>query len=236
MQLVPKTRGTMVQRPRSFLTSMQPIAGGEGKHGEADGEERVGAGPELFVDGEDEAPELSGGEADEAGGDQAAQQFGGIGAEAANPLAGGDAEEGIGDGGKGAEDALGIACPLVEAPHHEVAVEPGDEVAIGIEQGNVYGGDSEAGDGNKAQEQPITGEKRGDDRPASARAGPQIKHRGGKITERDALQDSGNAPGCEMVVGEGIDQQADGKDDGGAAQDVRQQAQARRIAGGMERR
>ncbi len=92
-------------------------------------------------------------------------------------------------------------------------------------------GNSEAGDGNKAHEEPVADKKRGDDGPAGARTRPQVQHRAGKVAERDALQDSGNAPGCEMVVGEGVDEQADGEDDGGAAQNVRQEAEARRICG-----
>ena len=34
----------------------EPVTGGESKHGESRGEEHVGTGPELFVDGKSEAP------------------------------------------------------------------------------------------------------------------------------------------------------------------------------------
>ena len=139
-------------------------------------------------------------EAGEADGNEAAEKFGGIGAESANPLADGDAEESVGDGGESAEKTLGIAHVLVEMSPDELAVEPGSEIAVGIEEGDVDGGDSEAGDGDKAHENPITEEKRGNDSPTGTHARPEIEERSGKITESDALQYSGNAPSGKVVV------------------------------------
>ena len=51
----------------------EPVAEGEREEGAAGGEEDVGAGPELLVDGEGEVPETSGEEADGGAEEEAAE-------------------------------------------------------------------------------------------------------------------------------------------------------------------
>ena len=52
----------------------------------------------------------------------------------------------------------------------EGAVEPGGEVAVGVEDGDVVGGDAEAGDGDEAHEGPVADEERGGDGERDVRA------------------------------------------------------------------
>ncbi len=50
----------------------------------------------------------------------------------------------------------------------DVAVEPGGEVAVGVEDGDVVRGDAEAGDGDEAHERPVADEQCGGDGEQSA--------------------------------------------------------------------
>ena len=58
-------------------------------------------------------------------------------------------------------EAAGVEAALGEGV--EGAVEPGGEVAVGVEDGEVVGGDAEAGDGDEAHERPVADEERGGD-------------------------------------------------------------------------
>jgi hypothetical protein len=88
---------------------------------------------------------------------------------AAHPEDGNGADEGGGEGGDCAEEAFGIAGVLVELAGvdgalekgDDAAVKPGGEVAIGVEEGDVAGGDARSRDGNKSEESPVAGEEGG---------------------------------------------------------------------------
>ena len=75
-----------------------------------------------------------------------------IGCDAAEPEAGEGADERGGDGGDGAEEAFWVAGVFVEGSGVDGAlgegvdgaVEPGGQVAVGVKDGKVVGGDAEA--------------------------------------------------------------------------------------------
>ena len=113
------------------------------------------------------------------------------------------AEEGGGDGGEGGEEAFGVAGVLVEATGVEGAleegvegaVEPGGEVAVGVEEGDVVGGDAEAGDGDEAHERPVADEDgRGEgERGCGDAAGEEAEEADDEITDGDAGEDAVDA-------------------------------------------
>ena len=69
------------------------------------------------------------------------------------------ADERGGEGGDGAEQAFGIAGAFVEMRGGEdLAVEPGGEVGVLVEERDLVGGHAVAGDGDEAHEDPIAEE------------------------------------------------------------------------------
>ncbi len=85
------------------------------------------------------------------------------------------------------------------------AVEPGGEVAVGIEEGKVVGGDAEAGYRYKAHECPVADEQRGRDDDQSSRAlGDEADEAGDKVAESDAGEDSVDAQVGVVEVGKAV--------------------------------
>ena len=75
-----------------------------------------------------------------------------------------------------------------------MAVEPGGEVAVGVEEGDVVGGDAEAGDGDEAHERPVADEQGGGDGEEGAGAlGDEADEAGDEVAEGDAGEDSEDA-------------------------------------------
>lgn len=156
---------------------------------------------------------------------------------AAEPEGGDGAEDGGDEGGDGGEQAFGVAGVLVEAAGVEgaleegvdTAVEPCDQVAIGVEQGDVVGGYTEAGDGDEAQEGPVAdeegcrdGEQRGD------AAGEEAEEADDEVADGDAGEDAVDAEGGEVEAGKGGEEEVEKKDGGGATNDAEREP----VAGG----
>ena len=87
--------------------------------------------------------------------------------DATEPEGGDGAEQRRCNSGDGAQETFGVAGVVVEAACvdgsleevDDVAVEPGGEVAVGIEDWQVVCGDAEAGDWNETHQRPVADEQ-----------------------------------------------------------------------------
>ena len=108
-----------------------------------------------------------------------------------------------------AKQALGIAGAFVQMRCGEdLPVEPRDQVAVVVEQGNVASGKAVAGDGNKAHQQPIA-DQRGDEQrhlvfPTRTY---QIERRDDEVADGDSRQHSVKAHGVQIEEREAVDHQ-----------------------------
>jgi len=181
----------------------------------------VGAGPELLVDGEGEVPEAAGDQAG-AGGEGYASGFLDDAASGSQPYAGEDTNKRGRKGGQGAEQAFGVAGALVEVRGGEyLAVKPGGEVRVLVEEWDLVGGDAVAGDRDEAHEDPIAEETGdGEDELVLPRRAVEIEDGHDEIADGDARKDSVKAHGVEMEEGEAVDEQAEEKEGDGSANGV----------------
>ena len=82
-------------------------------------------------------------------------------------------------------------------------------------------GDAEAGDGDEAHERPVADEEGGGDGEQGAGAlGGEADEAGDEVAEGDAGEDSVDAEVGVVEVGIEAEEEVEGEDDGGAAEDV----------------
>src|ERR1700723_3927310 len=83
--------------------------------------------------------------------------------------------------------------------HHQFAVEPGCQVAIGIKQGDIADGNSEPWNRHVAHQEPVTDQASGGDgRESRTPAGIQNQHRANHVADGDALEHTIDAPMVQL--------------------------------------
>src|ERR1017187_988604 len=206
-----------------------PDGEGQEQKAQATGEQDVGTGPELLIDGEGEVPESAEHNATETGDGDVA----GLARErvaGAQPNAGEEAEERCRQRGDCAEEAFGVACPLVEMRGGEdVPVEPCGEICVAIQQWDLVRWRPVAGNWDEAHQEPVADECGDGERCLAAPLGAEDIERGDdEVADCDARKDTIEAHGVEVEEREAVDDDAEEKEDDRAAKGMEEE----RLAGG----
>jgi hypothetical protein len=213
----------------------EPVEERQAEERDTCGDEDVGAGPEVLVDGKGAVPEFTGGDEDYAS-EREAVAFGSLRVfRRAHEDRGDRAEERGCDRGQGAQETLRIAGDPVEAAHvdgsqregADAAIDPGGEIAHGVQQRDIARGNSESGYGNETHEGPVADEERsGNACEGNDFASAETDQSGAEIAERNSCEDAVDANVSEMKVGVGAQKHLDREDDCGAAEEVSGKAES----------
>ena len=158
-------------------------------------EEYEGAGPNVLDDGEIETPDDGHPQACDTR-ERKAQGFAVGRTVRAQPVSGQDARERRADGGKGGEDSFIVAeSETTIRVREEMAVNEAGQVALGR-----YHAGAEARNGNQHHQRPVAQQNSAQNVCLAAHAGVHDDERRDKVTDRDALEDSGNAQVVKVEI------------------------------------
>src|SRR5271157_385923 len=104
-----------------------------------------------------------------------------------------------------------------------LSVDPSDEIAVAVKEGNVVSGKAVTGDGHETHQDPVSAERSDYDRGHAAPSWTnEVKRSDDEVADRDPRKNSINAQRVQAEVRKAVHQQSQQKDDDGASKRVKE--------------